>query len=590
MRKKKTAAGPSKDLCRRTACQANQLAEGIFTSAESAMASQLLSHLQSGRYIEIVSATVSPMDYTDADTFSRDYLCVELMSKYPHWELGIDRAAVALEKFIAVERKLASLKSSNPKIVANGFWTTLFAVEMTASRKISRILGDYSWDEASRFFAFGPGASTSLSRRRSDAAYKFGAQRPQTSYNTEVIVSALKKAHPTWMFNQEVIGGSRLVTVPKNAKTDRVICIEPDLNMYIQKGIGRCIRKRLNRWGLLTPDAQQHNACLAREGSANGRLATVDLSSASDSIHMDVVRRLLPMDWVDAIEQSRTPRCVLPSGDLHVLRKVSSMGNGFTFELETLIFYGLCQAVIELFSRKESDRRCLVFGDDIIISSDLVGPLEDVLAQYGFDLNRKKTFASGPFRESCGKHYFNGTDVTPFYIRDHIDTVPRRYWAANTIRRYARLSWGLDSRWRSCYDLLVDAIPDRYRKNLIPDGYGDGGLIADWDEARPVRSERHWDAWVYQDYVPRKRDIDLEGFGTLLKCLHSLELSSSPGLTNPIEGAWEKFPYSFKIGTVGEVLEPQTVGKKGRSVLPQPNGWRAHKGYCHQWPSYGPWL
>lgn len=588
MKKKQRVAGPSKDLCRRSACQANQLAEGIFTSADTEMGREQLSRMSSGGYLSIVSATVNPMDYTCADTFTRDYLCAELMSKYPHWDLGIDRSKAALEKFISTEEKLASLDlHRNPRIVGLGQWSTIHAIEMTARRKIARILGEFSWDEASRFFAFGPGASTSQPRRRGDASYKFGAQRPQSSYNAEILVRALKMAHPLWSFDHEVIEGSRLVTVPKNAKIDRVICVEPDLNMYVQKGIGAVIRRRLNRWGLLLPNAQELNARLAMEGSATGQLATVDLSSASDSIHMEVVRLLSPPDWVYAIEQSRTPRCVLPSGELHVLRKVSSMGNGLTFELETLIFYALCQAVIELFSDAKMDRRCLVFGDDIIIASPLVGLLEDVLAFYGFSLNRKKTFASGPFRESCGKHYFNGVDVTPFYIRDRIDTVPRRYWAANTIRRYSRLSWGLDSRYKGCYDLIVSAIPHKYRVH-IPDTYGDGGLIADWDEVRPSRSERHWDAWSYKCFVPRKKDIDTEGPGTLLKCLHVLERSAGSGsFDRHFRGSVSG---SFVDGQVGEVSEPQTVGKFGRGTIPTIVGWKAHTGYCHQWPSYGPWL
>ena len=610
MKKKRKVAGPSMDLCRRSACQSDQLAEGIFTSADTEMSRMLASLLHTGRYLEIVSATVNPMDYTCAGTFGRDYLCAELMSKYPHWDLGIDRALVAQDKFISTELKLASLDiHRNPCIMALGQRVMIHAIDMTARRKIARILGEFSWDEAARSFAFGPGASTSQSSRRGDASYKFGAQRPQSSYNAEALVHALKRAHPLWSFDHEVVRGSRLVTVPKNAKTDRVICIEPDLNMYVQKGIGAVIRRRLNRWGLLLKpdrsigqlDAQEYNARLALEGSATGRLATVDLSAASDSIHMEVVRSLLPPDWVGAIEQSRSPQCVLPSGELHLLRKVSSMGNGFTFELETLIFYALCQAVIELFSRPGMDRRCQVFGDDIVIATELVGPLEDVLAFYGFELNRKKTFASGPFRESCGKHYFNGVDVTPFYIRDRIDTIPRRYWAANTIRRYARLSWGLDARWKSCYDSIVAAIPPKYRVQ-IPDGQGDGGLIADWDEVRPSRSERHWDAWSYTDFVPRKRDFSTDGTGTLLKCLHALEATTRvpTGIDGELdaEGAriLELIPSFWQLlaksGLWSDTVDsnPPTFGKKGRAVIPQPRGWKKHTGYCHQWPSYGPWL
>lgn len=604
MDKREKVAGPLKDLYRQSACQADQLAAAIYTAAGSSRSLEFLQKLYSGKYIEIVSASIDPMDYSNADSFSRDYLCVELMSKFPHWDLGIDRSAVALSKFLETEQRLSSLDLAwNPGLAFLNKRATMRSIEMIARRKIAKILGEFSWDEAHSLFAFGPGASTSQPRRQGDASFKFGAIRPHLSYNAEILASALARAHPSWQFSADVVAGSRLVTVPKNAKTDRAICIEPDLNMYFQKGIGGMIRKRLRRWGLLTPQAQQINAKLAQIGSANGRLATVDLSNASDSLHMDVVRMLLPSDWCDAIEQTRSPHVVLPSGEVHLLRKVSSMGNGFTFELETLVFYSLCLAVIESFATTESDRQCTVFGDDIIIASELVEPLRTVLSYFGFEMNSKKTYAVGKFRESCGKHYFAGTDVTPFYIRDKVDSVHRLYWAANTVRRYSRLPvWGLDSRYQPVYDMLVSCIPEQFRKYKIPDGYGDGGLVVDWDEARPSRSERSWDAWHYTDLIPRFKKKKIGGVGVLLKNLHSLEFPASPeaqgsihcwipymfGDPNDHQDMVSRRPTSMDAAFVAAVKA--AVRESSPSELPKPSGFKVHEGFAHQWPSYGPWL
>jgi len=602
--KKKKAARPFTALYRQSACQANQLAADIYSAADTPFSRSLLSSLSGGDYATIVSASVSPMDYTNADTFSRDYLCAELMSKYPHWEIGINRSAVALQKFWEVEEFLQTLNfTSNSTLVVGQKSTTMRAVETTARRKNGTILGDFSWDEAHSFFAFGPGASTSMSRRRGDAAYKFGALRPHLSYNAESLAGALFNAHPTWDFQPQVVAGSKLVTVPKNAKTDRSICIEPDLNMYFQKGIGKVIRRRLQRWGLLKPTAQQYNAELARQGSANGRLATIDLSSASDSVSMEIVRLLLPPDWVSALELARSPFTVLPSGEVKLLRKISSMGNGFTFELETLIFYALCSAVIDLLSSKEMDRQCTVFGDDIIISSDLVPVLTEVLSFFGFVVNPKKSFSTGPFRESCGKHYFAGIDVTPFYVRDRIDSVPRKYWAANSVKRYSRLHWGLDSRYLPVYNGIIDSIPPFFRKFKIPEGVGDGGIVSDWDDVRPSPDDRALGRWRYEDVIPRFKRQRLGDHGTLLKVLHQLEYSASskddyPGFSDIHLAenqtvstmsllAFQKFCSEGLIDGNDFMLQ---VLEMEPSVLNKPQGFKRHEGFVSQWPSFGPWI
>ncbi len=612
--KERKVAGPLKDLSRQSACQANQIAADIYSAAYTHYSQSMLRHLENGEYREIVSASIDPKAYgSNADMFRRDYLCAELMSKFPCWDIGIDRAQVALSKFCEVELALTDLEfTENPILHTAKKAVRMRAIEMTARKKIEKILGELDVNEVYRSFAFGPGASTSQPRRRGDAAYKFGAIRPHMSYNALPLVDALSKMHPTWRFNAEVVGGSRLVTVPKNAKTDRTICIEPDLNMYLQKGIGSTIRRRLRRWGLLSNTAQQYNAELAREGSATGRLATVDLSSASDSIHLGLVDALLPPQWVDLIELTRSPTVILPGGEIRLLRKVSSMGNGFTFELETLIFYGLCSAVIDLCATKDMDHRCTVFGDDIIIATELVGPLEEVLRYFGFTMNSKKTFSDGPFRESCGKHYFNGIDVTPFYIRSPVDTVLRQYWAANTVRRYSRFEqWGLDPRWQGCYNNIVQSIPEKYRRVMIPDGFGDGGLIVDWDEARPSRSTRGYDSWSYRDIVPRVKDKKLEGHGVLLKALHSLEISSDRpdvdagrGEIDRMIGVALGFSQAIRDnarhgsspmdehldGLLGAFLQQCGLGDALPSVIPVNLGYKYHVGHAQRWPSYGTWL
>jgi hypothetical protein len=72
------------------------------------------------------------------------------------------------------------------------------------------------------------------------------------------------------------------------------------------------------------------------------------------------------------------------------------MGNGFTFELMTLILLSLSRSL---------DSSASVFGDDIIIATDKSKRLIECLEAVGFTVNVDKTFTSGPFRESCGANY-----------------------------------------------------------------------------------------------------------------------------------------------------------------------------------------
>jgi len=56
--------------------------------------------------------------------------------------------------------------------------------------------------------------------------------------------------------------------------------------------------------------------------------------------------------------------------------------------------------------------RVRVFGDDIIVPVDHVRSVISSLESFGLKVNYRKSFWNGKFRESCGKEYFDGTDVS----------------------------------------------------------------------------------------------------------------------------------------------------------------------------------
>jgi hypothetical protein len=80
-----------------------------------------------------------------------------------------------------------------------------------------------------------------------------------------------------------MVSGNNVDWVPKNYKTDRTIAIEPDWNMFLQKGLGGLLRRRLRRVGQDLNDQSTNRFCAA-VGSIDGSLATLDMSMASDTV------------------------------------------------------------------------------------------------------------------------------------------------------------------------------------------------------------------------------------------------------------------------------------------------------------------
>jgi hypothetical protein len=339
---------------------------------------------------------------------------------------------------------------------------------------------------------FSTGASTRLGRRHGDPYYKF-QDIPEVTSEAALLACCAIESSPLWSADMrdrvgidpenwiKVVSGNRLDTVPKSAKTDRMIAIEPCMNMFMQRGIGSLIRSRLKRVGIDLDD-QTNNQRLALRGSIDGSYATIDLAAASDTVSTALVEVLLPQDWFDAMDLVRSKRGILPSGKVITYSKFSSMGNGFTFELESLIFWALCSAVKDYYPT-ESD--LLVYGDDIVCPTAISGSIIELLEYCGFKTNDDKSFINGPFRESCGKHYFLGVDVTPFYVRKPVLGRSARYWLANSVKYWAA-HWSdnaCDPRYRSVYNLAVSKIRPSDRL-VIPAGIGNGGLIGSLGECK----------------------------------------------------------------------------------------------------------
>lgn len=258
----------------------------------------------------------------------------------------------------------------------------------------------------------------------------------------------------------------------KNAKTHRTVSKPPPLNSLVQNGYGDYMSARLKRFGLDLKD-QSLNQRLAREGSLTGALATLDLRSASDTIAIELVYHLLPVDWANALSACRC-KYVTFRGERKRLEKFSSMGNGYTFPLESLIFWALAKASCD------AGDSVNVYGDDIVLPSSKFGFLTEVLTSCGFVVNTQKSFHDGPFRESCGADWYRGFNIRPFYAK-HVVSGESLFCLHNY---YAR------SGQEEFRGIVENAIPEHLRL-YGPDGVGDGVLLGPFERVQRATTERH---------------------------------------------------------------------------------------------------
>jgi len=387
-------------------------------------------------------------------------LASELANKYgrtPEKQSAIDRLAIRCRKRAAFERpeleplQLAKFCKINAEVQTH-VWNLPSDVEANARHFILVALERYtsSVDELSiqnplcmehvfDNWRFGPGASNGI--QGTHTAEKLSKRMTCTTL-CEPLVSSLRLRNAYLAAKDSrdglgttVVEGSRMQTVPKNEDTVRTIAIEPSGNMALQLAAGHYLEGTLRYVGLDITTQEPKNKRLARVGSVTGRLATIDLSAASDRISIELVRRLLPSKWFELLVKLRSPITEFPDGTKVELNMISTMGNGFTFPLMTLlicsIIYGM-RAVRHGPSLYIDWTHTAVYGDDIIVPTHEYHTLCDLLNGAGFVVNHDKSFSDGPFRESCGGDYWLGVDITPFYV-ESLSSNAELYVALNKV-------------------------------------------------------------------------------------------------------------------------------------------------------------
>jgi len=271
----------------------------------------------------------------------------------------------------------------------------------------------------------------------------------------------------------EIVNNDIVDFVPKDALTDRPIGIGANLNMFLQLGVKDYIQDRLTQVGIDLSDQSenQRKAYLgSRYATVNGvpnlgQFSTIDLASASDTISKELVFLLLPTEWSAFLDDLRH-KCSEIDGKEYLLEKFCAMGNGFTFPLESLIFWAVTKATILEAGGQCKRQDISVYGDDIIVRFEHATRVIESLEWCGFSVNADKSFLSGAFKESCGADFYRGTDVRPFYLKREIKTYGDCYFIANSIANRL-MSTGPNRALHDVYHAALQLIPPS-KRNYVP--------------------------------------------------------------------------------------------------------------------------
>lgn len=428
----------------------------------------------------------------------------------------IDKEQVAVTTFLDSE---ASCKSVNDAILENRLGgehhPDVECILMYAQRKMVDLLGPAP-KIADLKPSFGPGAAVTC-RKKTSARFKLSTL-PSISKPSLGILFQMTQGVRRWLelhsFRVIVVPGV-LEFVNKNYKTYRAIVIGPSLTGAYQRALGSLMKLRLRHSGIDLYGAknsitggQGHQRERARLASLTGLDATIDLKAASDTKAYMLIMNLTPIDWFELMDSLRDDR-VLYQGKSIELEKFSSMGCGFTFELETAVFYSLAYGIARHYGIPINSKSISVYGDDIIVPRELGQKIVEVFPLFGFTVNRDKSFLDGPFRESCGGDYVLGVDVRPFFVRDRMT----HHKLVSFYNHFTRKPHQDPN--REIRELILSVLPAKFR-NFGPDGYGDGHLISNADVttyAKPLGREFGYSGWTFETYVeiPKKDKTPMIG-------------------------------------------------------------------------------
>lgn len=251
-----------------------------------------------------------------------------------------------------------------------------------------------------------------------------------------------------WIFGyfrgstHSIASTSKLLFVPKDLKTSRSICMEPSAYMYSQQWYMSSLTNAISKsriGKMVQLESQERNQNLAMFGSCTTLVDTIDLSSASDSVALSLVKKIFPPGILFYLLGTRSKFVRLPNGNIIEPKKFAPMGSALCFPVQCIVFSAITMMAYVEWQMARShcsyttamklvfanlsegfftSNRLLtpaIYGDDIICDSRVTDRVIELLKAYGFTVNEGKSFTGGQaVRESCGIYAWNGYDVTPF--------------------------------------------------------------------------------------------------------------------------------------------------------------------------------
>lgn len=324
-----------------------------------------------------------------------------------------------------------------------------FKVLQKARTIIKAILGSYDCGEHVRACKFGAKADVGNTARDSYLDTKLSTPLTGSSEHIEwfkthlpsdeILSDLLHKCSPVRVPVYQVCEELTMTNVPKTYKALRSIMPNTRLGVFYTYGLGRVLQDRLKESGLDIRRLQELHGIMAKRYSVTKSHVTADLSAASDSFCTELIMRLLPRKWFHAVKLGRLSHCRVGEQRIQ-LQSFMTMGIGFTFQLQTLLFYGILKAISELSGIKG---RISVYGDDLIYPTRMHHYVRTIFQDVNFLLNDDKTFVRQDFRESCGSDYYCGIDVRPFQPEGRHTLLSSKMYALFLYKAYN----GLKRRW-----------------------------------------------------------------------------------------------------------------------------------------------
>lgn len=487
------------------------VANSIWVGTDTPVALGCFLRAKYGEWEQLARMRVFPSDYVSSDGFKADTQSVDFLRKCKDLPTGIDLEATAKATFLESERRCCHTNAYFSRFINNsgpfepGDERRLAFISLVR-KEVKRIVGN---PPSSLKLRLGPGSTLSDAGIHSSVPHKFCSEPTVTPSALHVISLWAQTA---WARNLESGRMIRMVDhdvwscVDKDALKKRGISTQPSINVAYQLAVGQELRRRLLiRLGINLDTLQQVHRRKAMEASLSGAAATIDLSNASDTVAKRVVQLLFPHEWFFLLNSLRVPFTLLEKEsktkkeERVYLEKFSGMGNGYTFELETIIFLAICRVVCG------GGQGVSAYGDDLIVPADKAKNVLIALRFFGFEPNLKKTFVSGAFRESCGGDYFLGDAVRPHFQEIEPSTPEEWISLANGIRRIWCENSVFDSRFLKAWYLCLEKIPSLIRACRGPSELGDI-VIHDtperWQFRRKdsIRSIRAWLPYTFDAF------------------------------------------------------------------------------------------